>query len=81
MNENVKKLKTWLEGLQPNDQEEVLKFMYGRLFVKKEIMVAGKKTFYAGPAPGLIDINEGYYAGPAPSTSSTPICSQCRRPL
>jgi hypothetical protein len=81
MNQNVQKLKTWLEGLSAEDQEEVLRSMYGRLFVKKEIIISGKKSYYAGPAPGLIDINEGYYAGPAPAASQSAICSQCKRPL
>lgn len=81
MNQNVQKLKEWLKGLPEKEQEEVLRFMYGRLFVKKDVVVDGKKSYYAGPAPGLIDINEGYYAGPAPTASQTAICSQCKRPL
>jgi hypothetical protein len=79
MNQNVQKLKSWLDGLSPTDREEVLRFMYGRLFVKKEVTINDKKTYYAGPAPGLIDINEGYYAGPAPSTSQAQICPTCKR--
>jgi hypothetical protein len=79
MNPNVTKLKEWFAGLGGADQEAVLRFLYGKRFVKQEVVVGSKKSFYAGPAPGLIDINEGLYAGPAPEAPAT--CGQCGRPL
>ena len=70
MSAPVDTLKKWFENLKPSEQQDVLKFVYGRTLVRKGM--------YMGPNPSLID--EGLYVGPAPASSSS-VCPSCGRPL
>lgn len=71
MNNNVKKLKEWFDTLPRSDKEEVLQFLYGKMLYRRGM--------YVGPAPNVVDINEGLYAGPVPSNSPD-VCPSCQRP-
>lgn len=71
MSTSVNVLKQWFAKLARNEQEEVVKFLYGG----KALL---RKGMFVGPYPDLID--EGLHCGPIP-TSSTRSCPSCGRPF
>jgi hypothetical protein len=67
---NVQLLKEWFAGLDRDEQEEVVEFLYGGKVLLRE----GK---YCGPAPGTV-VSKGLYCGPAPAVPVA-TCPTCGR--
>lgn len=70
-------LKSWFDSLSPTEKREVLRFVYGDLYVERPLL----EGVYCGPAPEMIK-KGGLYAGPAPSSlQAVPNrCPTCQRP-
>jgi hypothetical protein len=69
-------LKRWFDSLPRDQQEEVVRFLYGG----KVLLQEGR---YCGPHPELVV--KGLHCGPAPqrsvSLSVSRVCPTCGRPL
>lgn len=62
-------LKTWFDGLSRQEQEEVVRYLYGGKMLLQEGM-------YLGPQPGTV--YKGLHLGPVPSGGAS--CPTCGRP-
>lgn len=67
---SVERLKNWFGEISQDEQQEVLKFLYGRNLLKKGL--------YSGPYPETL--TEGLHVGPVPTSSATSACPTCGRP-
>jgi len=68
------RLKEWFDKLDLSEKKDVLKYVYGKLYVEMDLV----KGMYCGPAPGMIKEGCDMYCGPAPSTNQN-VCPSCGR--
>ena len=66
----VAELREWFKSLDRDDQEQVVKFLYG-----EEVIRRGE---YFGPYRGIV--NKGLYCGPAPANVRPQSCPTCGNP-
>jgi hypothetical protein len=62
-------LKTWFDGLSRQEQEEIVKYLYGGKMLLQE-------GLYVGPHPNAV--YKGLHCGPVPSGGAS--CPTCGRP-